>query len=59
MILKIRNEGWAHKLAHKGHRIVPSGRGTPEAAFKIIVLIGRDIIRSADPRPCPRNECVN
>ena len=36
MTLKIRNEGWAHKLAHKGHRTVPSGRGIPEASLKII-----------------------
>ena len=41
MTLKFRIEGWAHKLAHKGHRIVPSGRETPEAVFKIIALIGQ------------------
>ena len=59
MTLNFFNEGWTHKLAQKGHRKVPSERSTPVAVLKIIALIGQYMIRSTDPRPCPRKEGVN
>lgn len=40
MTLTIHNEDWAHRLAYKGRRKAPSGRGTLGAALKIITLIG-------------------